>query len=72
MRFWTLGFLVVYVALFPHSPAMAQSRDGKADLGANAALKYWSGFALLPSLDAEQEKLLSDWNKFRSTPRRSR
>jgi hypothetical protein len=63
MRLRTFGVLVLYAALFPQSPATAQSRDGKADLGANAALKYWSGFALLPSLDDHQEKLLSDWNK---------
>lgn len=63
MRLRTLGILALCVALFPHSPAVAQSRDGKADIGANAALKYWAGFALLPSLDQDQEKLLADWNK---------
>jgi hypothetical protein len=34
------------------------SADAPPDLGANAALKYWQGFASLPSLtDAEQRKL---------------
>lgn len=63
MRFGTLGFLVLTAALLPHSTALAQSRDGKADIGANAALKYWSGFALLPALDEDQEKLLANWKQ---------
>src|SRR5579863_2632720 len=61
MRFPILGLFMLCVTLLLHSPAVAQSRDNQAGIGANAALKYWAGFALLPSLDDEQEKLLGDW-----------
>jgi hypothetical protein len=45
------------------SPAPAQARDTKPDGGANAALKYWQAFGLLPTLDKDQAKLLEKWNK---------
>jgi hypothetical protein len=51
------------LALFPPPPVAAQAADAKADLGANAALKYWTAFAFLPSLDKREEKLLEEWNK---------
>jgi hypothetical protein len=39
-------------------PCEAGAADAPADLGANAALKYWQAFATLPRLtDAEQKKL---------------
>jgi hypothetical protein len=49
-------------ALFPATPA-AQAADTQPDLGANAAMKYWQAFALLPTLDKGQEKLLQEWDK---------
>jgi hypothetical protein len=51
------------LALFPPPPVAAQAADAKADLGANAALKYWTAFAFLPILDKREEKLLEDCNK---------
>src|SRR5579871_1004362 len=39
-------------------PASVTAADADSDLGANAALKYWQGFAALPSFaDAEQKQL---------------
>jgi hypothetical protein len=49
--------------LLPHSSAKAQAADAGADLGANAALKYWEAFGLLPALSKDQEKLLERWHK---------
>jgi hypothetical protein len=46
-----------------HLPGTAQAQDARPDLGANAAMKYWQAFALLPILDKDQEKLLEQWNK---------
>jgi hypothetical protein len=60
-----LRFLTTVCAaliLLPFSSAGAQTPEVRSDLGANAAMKYWQAFALLPALDADQEKLLSDWN----------
>jgi hypothetical protein len=42
---------------------VAETADVKSDLGANAAMKYWEGFALLPTLDQDQERILEEWNK---------
>jgi hypothetical protein len=53
----------VSLALAMPSPAAAQVAEGKPDLGANAAMKYWQAFALLPNLEKDQEKLLEDWSK---------
>jgi hypothetical protein len=55
MRPWQL--VAFFLALLAPSPAAAQAPD------ANAALKYWQAFALLPALDKDQEKLLQEWNK---------
>lgn len=63
MRPWALAALLLSLALFPPSPAAAQAPDDTPDLGANAALKYWQAFAVLPALDRDQEKLLQEWNK---------
>jgi hypothetical protein len=58
MRPWPLVALGLSLALLPTGPAAAQP-----DLGANAAMKYWQAFALLPALDMDQEKVLQDWDK---------
>jgi hypothetical protein len=51
------------LTLLAASPTTAQTPGGKSDLGANAALKYWRAFALLPTLDKEEQKLLNEWDK---------
>ena len=52
LRAWCLPVIFL---LLPQSPALA---DAPANLGANAALKYWQAFAALPKFTkAEQEKL---------------
>src|SRR5262245_51624314 len=63
MRPWTVLALLLPVTLLPLAPAAAQPPDAKSDLAANAALKYWKAFALMPTLDKDQEKLLADWDK---------
>ena len=63
MRYWKFVILFLPLVLSPASPATAQAPDAKPDLEANAAGKYWQAFALLPSLDKDQEKLLDQWNK---------
>jgi hypothetical protein len=61
MRRWLLvGFLL---SLLLPCRAAAQAPDAQPDLGANAALKYWTAFAFLPVLDKGQGKLLEGWNK---------
>ncbi len=63
MRPWIHLAIVLPLAMLPLSPAAAQAPEANPDLGANAALKYWQAFALLPTLDKDQEKLLQEWNK---------
>lgn len=63
MRRWILPALLLVPVLLRPAPAAAQAPDAKPDLGANAALKYWTAFALMPALDSDQEKLLGGWNK---------
>ena len=57
MRFRTLAALALPLALLPPSPASAQAPDP----GANAAMKYWQAFSVLPTLDKAQETLLDGW-----------
>jgi hypothetical protein len=56
-------FVSLSLTLFPLVPAAAQAPDANPDLGANAAMKYWQAFALLPNLDNDQEKILQAWNE---------
>jgi hypothetical protein len=58
-----LPALFLALSLLLPTAAMGQSADAKVDLGANAALKYWTAFALVPSLDKDQEKLLENCTK---------
>src|SRR6266508_2616620 len=53
MRPWNFVALFLSLTLLASSPATAQAQDAKPDLGANAAMKYWQAFALLPILDQE-------------------
>jgi hypothetical protein len=62
MRPGILTALVLSATLLPRWTA-AQAADTRPGLGANAALKYWQAFALLPALDKDLEKLLEQWNK---------
>jgi hypothetical protein len=55
--------LFLSLALFPSSSPPAQAQDARPDLGANAAMKYWQAFALMPTPDKDQEKLLWDGYK---------
>ena len=55
-----LLFVVPLVGLALGAPAFAQS-PARGD--ANAALKYWTAFGLLPALDKDQEKLAQEWDK---------
>ena len=63
MRSWKLLALLAALTVLRPGPAAAQAPETKADLAANAALKYWEAFALMPVLDKDQEKLVSDWSK---------
>jgi hypothetical protein len=65
MRHCILGALFLFVALSSRSPATAQVPVAEPDPAANAALKYWQAFALMPTLDKDQEKLLEQWSKVR-------
>ena len=62
-RYLVAIYLFLPLSLFTPNPAAAQTPDAKPDLGANAAMKYWQAFALLPTLDRDQEKLLQEWSK---------
>jgi hypothetical protein len=63
MRYRNLSAIFLSLSLLSPSPAAAQAPDARPDLGANAAMKYWQAFALLPTLDKDQEKLLQEWSK---------
>src|SRR5436190_21054565 len=40
--------------------ALLPAAEQAPPAGANAALKYWTGFGAMPRLDKDQEKLLED------------
>ena len=63
MRLWNLAALLLPLALSGTSPAAAQAPAAEHDLAANAALKYWQAFDLLPTPDEGREKLLEEWDK---------
>jgi len=63
MRCRHVAIVLTALALFQPARTLAQPAGGKPDLGANAALKYWQAFGLLPTLDKEQQKLLENWQK---------
>lgn len=62
MRCWIVVTLLLTVPLLLPSSVCAQPPDAKSDLADNAALQYWQAFAMMPTLDKEQEKLLENWN----------
>jgi hypothetical protein len=59
-RFFALFFAV---AVAVGVPCLVRADDQVQDVGANAAVQYWQGFSLLPTLDDDQEKLLDNWQK---------
>jgi hypothetical protein len=61
MRPWRLVALLLSAALCLPSFAAAQPPQAQPAAD-NAALKYWTAFALLPALDKDQQKLLEGWN----------
>jgi hypothetical protein len=63
MQPWNLAAYFLSFVLSLPLAATVQESNAKPDLGANAALKYWIAFALLPSLDKGQEKLLEGATK---------
>jgi hypothetical protein len=54
--------IFVFLVLLPRYPVRAQVPVAQPDPAANAALKYWQAFALAPTLDNDQEKILEHWN----------
>jgi hypothetical protein len=56
-----ISLFAVAVAL--GAPGVGGAEDKDKDVGANAAIQYWQGFSLLPTLDDDQEKLLDNWYK---------
>jgi len=63
MRHLYLAAIIVTLALSLPARTAAQAPDAKPDHSGNAALKYWQAFALLPTLDKDEHKLLEQWNK---------
>ena len=63
MKNWNLELTVLFLTLLSSFPILGQGPDTKSDIGANAALKYWTALSLLPNLDKSQEKLLEEWNQ---------
>lgn len=63
MRHFAFLMVLLFLALFCPGSARPQTPATGSDVGANAAMKYWQGFALQPTLDADQERLLEDWHK---------
>src|SRR5262245_27589636 len=62
--FVRVGAVLASLALAANAPAQT-----KPDLNANAALKYWRGFASLPKLDKEeQEKIIHEAATMPLTP----
>ena len=45
-----------------NAPASAETPGGNVAPPDNAALQYWQAFALLPTLDQDQKRILEDWN----------
>jgi hypothetical protein len=51
----------ILTALIGASVASGQEQFQLPPVSDNAALQYWQAFAMLPALDADQEKLLENW-----------
>lgn len=53
--------LIVWLLGAPWAALAAESPHEKRDLAANAALQYWMAFSQMPAMDAEREKIVSEW-----------
>jgi hypothetical protein len=62
MRPINCGTLLLCWAVFWPTVTTGQIPDSKSDLAENAAIQYWQAFAQMPKLDADQEKMLEQWN----------
>jgi hypothetical protein len=63
MRFAAVRFVVLLLTVSVTSARSAETPDARSNVDTNAAMKYWEGFALLPTLDFDQERMLEAWNK---------
>jgi hypothetical protein len=63
MRGWNLAVILLSLTLQSPFSAAARAADSEQESQDNAAMKYWQAFALLPSLDKDQEALLEDCNQ---------
>lgn len=59
-RNWMIPVLAMGILACSLGPAVGQTHFIKPDEVNNAALIYWQSFALLPSLDEDQTKLIND------------
>jgi hypothetical protein len=57
-----LGLVVLSLAGLG-AMAKTQTKSELPPVSDNAALQYWQAFAMLPALDAKQEKLLENWSE---------
>jgi hypothetical protein len=57
----TLAVLWLTMAVVGSGPALGQTPAPKPDMKANAALKYWQAFALLPPLNKDRNQILDAW-----------
>lgn len=62
MRAFHFVFRIICLTLATSVVVWGQDKDSDTDLAANAAIQYWQAFAQMPKLDAEQEKMLEQWN----------
>jgi len=60
MRFFRCLILFGSLLGLAINSSLAQVPDGRTELAANAALQYWQAFSQLPTLDKDQEKLVSE------------
>lgn len=56
-----VGSLLILTLIWSSTACRGQSTFELPPVSDNAALQYWQAFALLPTLDADREKLLENW-----------
>lgn len=62
MKCFPFLILWLFLALARPDLAPAEAPTANSDLATNAALQYWQAFALMPTLDKDQLKLLENGN----------
>ena len=60
MRFCSFA-AISFALVLPTSIVKGQPPASNAAASGNAALQYWQGFALLPTLEKDEEKKTDDW-----------